>query len=243
MLWNQRIEFLKCCLPWLTGLLFVPGDECRGNSWVQSPGARCTRCVAALLLRWFCVARRRCSASRQAEKLPPKVDGLTMFDDVWRFDRRRKMSKRPSILKWVFFCLFHDVHDFRTNNRILRILLLHSAMTWRWLDGPIVQWCQAVSTWRSALKSPLANVTWRRLWCDGDDSIDSYHFLVNANRCTTVSCPSRPEPNQEAMYKNVLVSKVCDHIITHICPNWAQLAWHLLSANFWIGGLLANNER
>ena len=30
----------------------------------------------------FCVARRRCPASRQAEKLPPKVDGLTMFDDV-----------------------------------------------------------------------------------------------------------------------------------------------------------------
>ena len=30
--------------------------------------------------------------------------------------------------------------------------------------------------------------------------------LVNANRCTTVSCPSRPEPNQEAMYKNALVS-------------------------------------
>lgn len=182
MLWNQHIEFLKRCLPWLTGLLFVPGDECRGNSWVQGPGARCTSCSAccgvasALLLRWFCVARRRCPASRQAEKLPPKVDALTMFDDVWRFDRRRKMSKRPSILKWLFFCLFHDVHDFHTNNGILRILLLHSATTWRWRDGPIVQ-CQAVSTWRSALKSALANVTWRRLWCDGDYSIDSYHLI------------------------------------------------------------------
>ena len=30
----------------------------------------------------FCVARRRCPASRQAEKLPPKVDGLTMFDGL-----------------------------------------------------------------------------------------------------------------------------------------------------------------
>jgi hypothetical protein len=102
---------------------------------------------------------------------------------VWHC-RRRKISKRPSILKWLFFCSFHDVHDFHINNGILRILLLHSATTWRWRDGPIVQWCQAVSTWRSALKSALANVTWRRLWCDGDDS---YHLIPSQSDCQSDS--------------------------------------------------------
>lgn len=98
MLWNQNIEFLKHCLHLLTmayRLTFcVSGDECRGNSWVQGPGAaRCTSCVAALR-RCFCVVLR-CSEALPSIKAGREASTQSRrFDDVWRFDGLTLQEKK-----------------------------------------------------------------------------------------------------------------------------------------------------
>ena len=149
MLWNQNIEFLKRCLHLLTmayRLTFcVPGDECRGNSWVQGPGARCTSCVAALFLRRSALLGGVAQHQGRQRSFHPKSmvwRCLTMFDGLTLQEKKNvEEAQHPEMtfLLLVSWCSWFSYKQWdSTDSMDSTAPFCHDVtMTW-WSNSPMV---------------------------------------------------------------------------------------------------------